>query len=183
MDGWAEIFQLSGLHEILGLCDDQKFFFSEKKGFRWGPARGRGGGNSHKGSTAATGQAGLPPLSLPARSWARSAAHAQRKTGHGACAGEGQADMAHAHYAPYKTRRIWANQTWPWGECLSSGLEWEMSIREFDFSSDVLNVTFDYHIIFNTDCWQNKISLLQWWNWSWVVCAMSIHDLDLLLIH
>ena len=81
-----------------------------------------------------------------------------------ACAGEGQADVAHAHYAPYKTRRIWANQTWPWGECLSSGLEWEMSIREFDFSSDVLNVTFDYHIIFNTDCWQNKISLLQWWN-------------------
>ena len=138
--------------------------FQTKKGFRWGPARGRGGGNSHKGSTAATGQAGLPPLSLPARSWARSAAHAQWETGRGACAGEGQADMAHAHYAPYKTRRIWANQTWPWGECLSSGLEWEMSIREFDFSSDVLNVTFDYHIIFNTDCWQNKISLLQWWN-------------------
>ena len=36
-----------------------------------------------------------------------------------------------------------------------------MSIRDFDFSSDVLNVTFDYHIIFITDCWQNKISLLQ----------------------
>ena len=49
---------------------------------------------------------GCPPLSLPARSWARSAAHAQRKTGHGACAGEGQADVAHAQYAPYKTRRI-----------------------------------------------------------------------------
>ena len=29
-----------------------------------------------------------------------------------------------------------------------------MSIRDFDFSSDVLNVTFDYHIIFITDCWQ-----------------------------
>ena len=55
-----------------------KILLFRKKGFRWGPARGRGGGNSHKGSTAATGQqAGLPPLSLPARSWATSAAHAQ----------------------------------------------------------------------------------------------------------
>ena len=70
---------------------------------------------------------GCPPFSLPARSWATSAAHAQWETGQGACAGEGQADVAQAHKAPYKTRRIWANQTWPWGECLSSGLEWEIS--------------------------------------------------------
>ena len=92
---------------------------------------------------------GCPPSAcLPAAG--PSAAHAQWETGRGACAREGQADVAQAHYAPYKTRRIWANQTWPWGECLSSGLEWEMSFREFDFSSDVLNVTFDYHIIFNT---------------------------------
>ena len=74
-----------------------KILLFRKKGFRWGPARGRGGGNSHKGSTAATGQqAGLPPLSLPARSWATSAAHAQWETGQGACAGEGQAGVAQA---------------------------------------------------------------------------------------
>ena len=36
-----------------------------------------------------------------------------------------------------------------------------MSIREFDFSSDVLNVTFNYRIIFTTDCWHYKIPLLQ----------------------